>query len=462
MSEKPTSALCKMVIDTRYEDLPGEVVTYTKNVILDVLGITIGGSSQDGIPAVVDLAREQGGNEQCLLPFYGGKIPASMAAFAVGPMTRALDMGDVHTMAGHCSEYLFPAMLAAAGLKDSVTGKEFITAYVVGSEVLIRIGEASRALTLIEMGIEHGGHYIFGAVSAVGKLLGLSLEQLQNAMGLAKAMTQPHDILMYSEACHVPRVHHGFVCQDAVNVCLLAQKGITGPHEVLLGPRGYLNLHDKAGSDPEKLTAGLGKDWRVTGTEMKPYASCKCTHTAISGIITILEENKLTVEEIKQIDLEEGSLNCGSVVYPKAEKWNPVTVAECQFSLPYAVATAALDKNVGVGSYTEDLRTRKRVRELMTRIAATEDKALPRWACRISVELKDGRKLAKEVLHVKGSVQKPFTKEDLIEKFKSMIPFSAYPLRDATVDALIASVLGFEKIDDVIKTIVLPLTPERT
>ena len=382
-----------------------------------------------------------------------------MVAFALGPMTRALDMGDVHNMAGHCSEYIFPALLAAVGLKESTTGKDFITAFVVGSEVLIRIGEASRALTLIENGIEHGGHYIFGVVAAVGKLLGLSLEQLQNALGLAKAMTQPHDILMYSEACHVPRVHHGFVCQDGVNICLLAEKGITGPHNVLLGPRGYLNLHDKAGSDPEKLTEGLGREWRIPNTEIKPFASCKCTHTAITGILSIMEENAITVEEISQIDIEEGSLNCGSVVYPKEEKWNPVTVAECQFSLPYAVAVATLDGNVGVGSYTDEMRERKDIRNLMGKITATEDKDLPRWAARVKVKLNDGRNLATEVLNVKGSANHPFPKDDLIEKFKSMVPYSAYQLSDSIVDSLINTIMKLEKNDDIGANIIAPLVP---
>ena len=35
MSEDPTGALCRMVIDTKYENLPEEVVAYTKNIILD-------------------------------------------------------------------------------------------------------------------------------------------------------------------------------------------------------------------------------------------------------------------------------------------------------------------------------------------------------------------------------------------------------------------------------------------
>ena len=67
-----------------------------------------------------------------------------------------------------------------------------------------------------------------GSVAAAGKLLGLSLNELENAEGIAHEMIQPYDLLMYVPATLIVRVHHGFVCQDAINACLLVRRGITG------------------------------------------------------------------------------------------------------------------------------------------------------------------------------------------------------------------------------------------
>lgn len=399
--------LCRMVAETKYKDLPSNVVDFAKKLILDTLGITIGGSSQEAIPAVVDLVKDHGGKKEAFLPFYGGKMPASMVAFALGPMSRAIDMGDVHEFAGHSSEYVFPALLAATGLKDKVTGKEFITAFVVGEEVLIRIGEAGKSMELAAKGVDHGGNYIFGSVAAVGKLLELSLEELENAMGITVAMTQPHDMLMYVEASHMPRIHHGFICQDAINICLLAKRGITGPHSIMLGPKGYLSMYDRVGTEPDKLTIGLGENWGMTTTMLKPYASCKCTHTAIDGIIALMEENKFSAKDIDGIHVDESSINFAVVGEPKEVKWNPHTTPECQFSLPYTMATAIFDKRVFIDSYTVEAKTRKGVRNLMTKITAVEEKGLPPWAARVTVTLKDGRKLTKEIIYVKGHVKKP-------------------------------------------------------
>jgi len=258
-------------------------------------------------------------------------------------------------------------------------------------------------------GTDHGGNYIFGIVAAVGKLLELSLEELQNAMGMAIAMTQPHDMQMYAEASHMPRVHHGFICQDAINICLLAKKGISGPHSIMLGPKGYLSMYDRVGTDPDKLTIDLGEDWRMKTTMLKPYASCKCCHTTNDGIIALMEENKFSVEDIDKIHCDESSINWGVVGFPKEVKWNPHTTPECQFSLPYNVATAVFDKRVFLDSYTDQAKTRKSVRELMTRITAEEDKQLPPWAARVTVTLKDGRKVRKEVIYAKGHPKNPLS-----------------------------------------------------
>jgi len=458
--EDPMVTLCRMVVETKYEDLPTDVVEFAKKLILDTVGVTIAGSSQEIIPEIVDLVKEQGGKAESIIPFYGGKAPASMVAFAIGPMARAIDMGDVHEVATHTAEFVLPPLLAATGLKDKVAGKEFITAFVLGEEVLVRIGEASKVVELVGRGTDQGGHYIFGAVAGVGKLLGLSFEELQNAMGMTVAMTQAHDMNMFAEASHMVRVEHAFISQDAITICLLAKRAINGPHNILLGPKGYLSMYDRVGTDPNKLTIGLGEKWEMASTMMKPYASCKCAHTAIYGILELMREHKFSAEDIDGIHIDEDPTNMSVVAKPKGAKWDPHTTPECQFSLPYTVATAVFDGRIFIDAYTEEAKARKNVRDLMTKITADEDKELPPWAARVTVRLKDGRRLTKEVWYVKGHVKNPFTEDELIVKFKWMIPYSAYKLSDTVVNSLIETILKLEDVDDVVRSIIAPLAPQ--
>jgi len=456
------SRLCEMVVKTTYEDLPKNVIDYAKKNILDTMAVTIGGSAMEGITSVVDLVKDKGGKPESIIPFYGGKVPASEAALAIGPMARAMDMGDGHDEAGHASEFTFPALLAATGLRNRVSGKEFITAFVVGQEMLVRIGAAFR---FISQGVPRGrgaGHAIFGAVAAVGKLLGLNFDETEHAEGIARGMTQPHDMAMYEPPTLMIRVYHGFLCQDAINACLLAQRGITGPRgghsDVLLGPKGYLAFASWE-TDPMALTEGIGSRWEMLNVMMKQYPACKCTHTSIDGLLDQMKRHRFSVEDIDHIDLDESWVNWRTVCTPEDLRRNPHTVAECQFSLPYVVATAAYDRDIFLSSYSPEARTRQDIREFMNRIGIKEDRTLPPLGARVSITLKNGKIYSDEYLVIKGDPSKPFTDEDLIKKFRKCSVYSAYELGSGAVDSLIETLLNLEKVDDVVSQLLYPVTP---
>jgi 2-methylcitrate dehydratase PrpD len=48
--EDSMSTLCRMASNTRYEDLPGNVVGFAKHSILDAIAVTAAGSSMEGVP----------------------------------------------------------------------------------------------------------------------------------------------------------------------------------------------------------------------------------------------------------------------------------------------------------------------------------------------------------------------------------------------------------------------------
>ena len=81
------------------------------------------------------------------------------------------------------------------------------------------------------------------------------------------------------------------------------------------------------------------------------------------------------------------------------------------------------------------------------------------WATRLHTTLKDGRKISEEYIYVKGHPKNPFTDDDLIDKLKKCVPYSAYRLSDEAVDAVIKSILNLDKSKDVVGDLILPLTP---
>jgi 2-methylcitrate dehydratase PrpD len=453
--------LCKMVLTTQFDDLPEAVVGHTKQSILDTLAVTMGGSSMEGVSAFVDLVKDKGGKAESYLPFHGGKVPASEAALAIGPMSRAMDFGDLHMVAGHVNEYILPALLGATGLKSKVSGKDFITALLVGAEVLVRIGLFVKPGISMTRGRE-GGHYIFGCVAAIGKLIGLNQEELENAQGIASAMTQPHSLLMYNPTTLMIRGHHGFICQAAINACQLAQRGITGPRDgVLSSPAGYSGFL-QWDTDISVVTKNLGKEWQVLNIRRKRYPIAGSALTVVDGIIHQMEDFDFTANEIASLHLVLDPKLEGRVMDPKAQKaqWRPESVHDCQFSVPYGVATAAYDQDVFLDSYTDEARSRKDVRDLMTRISVSADEKLPPYAARVVSTLKNGEKYTSEYLYPKGHPDYPLSNQDLIEKFEKCARYSAFEVPTSVTDSVSQCILDLEKVNDVVKRIIKPLTPQ--
>jgi len=83
----------------------------------------------------------------------------------------------------HSSVAVFPAVFAL-GRKQKVSGRELLRAFILGSEVMIRIGESSWASHL--QGFHPTGTCgVFGATAGCASTLGLDAKQTTYALGLA-------------------------------------------------------------------------------------------------------------------------------------------------------------------------------------------------------------------------------------------------------------------------------------
>jgi 2-methylcitrate dehydratase PrpD len=458
---EPMEVMTSFIVNTQYDDLPSEVVDHTKKLILDTIGITIVGSSQEAIPEIVDLVKSWGGAEQSTIPIYGGKVPAPNAAFAIGPMTRALDMGDCHPQACHVSEYVFPALLPAAEMRGNVAGKEFITAYAVAEEIGCRIGNACKAMG--EEAHLHGRHPHFGtleATAAVSKLLGMDVATTQNALGIAFHLRTATDKQMYTEATLMVRAHHAFVCQDAINSVLLARRGITGAHKVFTGDYGMFVVHFPWRPDYEALTEGLGTDWEMLHMAIKLFASCRATHSSVSGAIELSRENNILTQDIAKISIKVSPSAYVVVCEPRAQCWDPRTMVQAQFSMPFAVATALAKGKIYVDDYTLEELQNNDVRALIPLVECSSKDSLEPFETITTIKLKDGTTYTKRVTieEIKGAFLNPVSWDEVIHKFALGLPLSAIEIPQTNITQLIEKSKNLEDVSDMAEIVRL-LTP---
>src|SRR4030042_2899329 len=113
-----------------------------------------------------------------------------MGAFANGSMSHALYFEDSHdTALVHPAAAAIPAALAIAERIGNVSGKEFITALTLGTDLVARLG-----LALNENPVEYGWYMppilqAFGAATAASKLMKLDMEQIRNVFSFTLCQT---------------------------------------------------------------------------------------------------------------------------------------------------------------------------------------------------------------------------------------------------------------------------------
>ncbi|CAL5868237.1 uncharacterized protein PFLUO_LOCUS2461 [Penicillium psychrofluorescens] len=461
VAEDPAGQLAEWITNTTYEDIPPEVVELAKQAIFDTLAVVIAGSAWEVSPQIVEQVTEWGGAPQSPILIYGNKVPAPAAAFANGVMARGIDMGDVHEKGGHVTEWNIPTMLAALGLADKpVSGREFLTAYLTGSEFSIRASASANISPHSAYGVPGEFYGSLCSAASVSRLLGRTTEETWNALGICYSVHSLSETQKYAEGTQMARVQHSFAGETAIKAVVLTRRGVTGPKGIFLGkPGGILRHIHWSGVDPSILTDGLGTKWYYAeGLSMKPYSSCKFTHSFIAGTIEVMAKHAIDYRDIAGITCI-GSEGSRMTTEPSSVKWNPQTTPECVFSAPYTIATAAIRGTVFLSDFEDSEKLRPDKRELMKNIVITHDSSISDFeGFSVEILLKSGKRFRQVAPYVKGHTHNRMSWDDLVQKFWKCVPYSATPLPNTKLCRLIELCKNLEKVADV-RELVEVLTP---
>ena len=148
-----TETFARLVAGTRYEDISAEARSKAKDCILDCIGVTIAGAAEPISAPVMQYVEAVGGHPQCTIVGLGGRTSVTNAALANGVFGHVLDFDDTNQIfIGHGSVVIVPAIFALAEKLGS-SGRDVITAYMLGTEVQWKLGEAL---------VDCGDHYAKG------------------------------------------------------------------------------------------------------------------------------------------------------------------------------------------------------------------------------------------------------------------------------------------------------------
>ena len=417
-----TRDLARFAAETRPGDIPAAVIERVKLSFLDGLGVCLHGSTLPWTERVRDVVLEEGGHPIASIWNTGVKTALTGAVLVNSTAGHAFEMDDIHKESIlHPNSLAVPTALALAEADPTLTGRDVATAIALGAEVGIRIGNAATQALFLNGFHPQGTSGAFVAAATAGRLLKLTAEEMQNALGIAGS--QGAGLMAAQEGAMVKRLHAGRAAQSGMLGALLARKGFTGISDVVeAGYGGFLSSLSRT-PNPARLLDGLGSDWEVAKVGFKMYPNVTSIHAALDGLRALLVEHRLSGRDIAAIDV-----GCGQMTFVHtAWDYRPAGVTAAQMNIFYGLAVMALHGDVSVGDYTEDTIADPEVMAFLPRIKVAVDDELERMgpafrhAARVAVRTVDGRRFTHEVLNRRGSPENPVAREDVERKFMSNV-----------------------------------------
>jgi len=420
-----TKKLAQFCAGLRFDELPPEVVDRAKYFALDFVGVAARGSVEASTRVMYQLVKDMGPTAK------GGviigtrmRVPYHYAALANGTSSHSLEMDDVNNEASlHPGVVTYPAAFAACEMAVK-NGKKFIEGVVLGYDVTIRLGKALGPK-------EHYGRGFhptatcgtFGATAAVAKILGLNEAQMVNAFGIAGSQAAG-SMEFLAQGAWTKRMHPGWAAHNGIIASLLAKKGFKGPSTIIEGRDGFLHAYS-LNADANKVLEGIGSSLEIMRTSIKPHACCRYKQPPIDGILKIMRENQLKPDDVEEVTL--GILKAGFpiIVTPKELKYNPQSMVDAQFSMPFGAAIALLYGEASLNQYREKIIHSSEVKGMMKRVQCVEnpelEKVYPKqWPATVDIKIKDGRMFSTRIDYPKGDPENPLSWDELIEKFNGL------------------------------------------
>jgi len=445
-SNDPAWALAEHVCGCGLRDLPAVTRTATCADILDTFGCLLGGSGAPGIDAIFRIVDGWGGSAQSQVMLWQRRLPAPHAAMLNASMAHALDFDDTLDHGGsiHPGASVLAASLAAADLVGGVSGRDLLLAVALGLDISCRVALAST--------VDRGWHRtaamgVFGAAAASGKLLGLTVDQMVNALGIAFSQAAGNRQCIVDGAL-TKRLQAGQAASTGVLAALLAREGLTGARHVFLGQFGFFRLYQPDGYDAAKLTEGLGQKFRGDELSFKPYACGRPQHAILDAAISVRDHLGLG-NDLEASDVAEVSVTCPATTVDEQfhgalHKRRPTQIVEAQFALPYLIAAALVHGRVGI-TEVADIHN-ARVLDIAARIAGVPGE----WQrSGVAVSLRDGRKASATAGQPLGAPDNRLSADQLAIKFADCAANAVRPVSDAAVRAAIRMIGRLEDLSNI-------------
>jgi 2-methylcitrate dehydratase len=450
--------LVEIASEIGFEKLPDEVSREAGRRLLDALGCAIAGAGGLTTQQVRKTALALGGAPESSILGTADATSCEKAALVNGTALRFLDFMDGHPGPYPCHPcFNIPPILAVAE-HARASGKELVTAIVIGYEIMPRFQENAGLPDLGARGWAGTTNLAFSVPLACAHLLHLNREETINALGISVTHGGVMDGASHGQMPTSKSILDGMAAMNAVVACLLAQQGLTGPREAIEGKGGYANA--VAGTcDYDKLLAPVGK-YKILETYTKLYNTVKCGQTAVGAALALAREHQIKPRDIADIRIGLARRDAASQTR-NPSSGRPKTRDTANHSVRFCVAAALVDNQLTADQFEPEKLSAPGILEVVDRTSVQWDESLDRhWPfanpAAITLRTTDGRELSECQVFPAGHPNNPLPDEALEQKFRQLTRKVLGAERAANVIALtrnLADLLDVRELTELMRPI---------
>jgi 2-methylcitrate dehydratase PrpD len=452
LAEAPglTKYVSEFVVNTKYQDIPEDVIVLGKKTILDGFGLALAGSASTAGPLIRQYIESLGSNGgSCSVIGTKIRVHPRFAALANGISIHADDYDDTGSAFHVAAPVLAPSFaLCEMGRRS---GKDLMLAFHVGVEVGSKIGDAMSPRHQQEGFHTTGTIGSLGSAAACAKLRGLDADK--TAITLAIAASEASGLRDNFGSMTKP-FHAGHAGENGTVAADLAAIGWTAAPDILEAQLGFFAIG--GGFDPKIIVDRLGKPWMFSspGDLIKRFPCGTIQQQVMDEMLRLIQQHDIKAADVEKVEVGGNLSN-----YRTLFQHHPTTGLQGKFSMEYAMSILLIERKATLSSFIDALVQRPDVQDMIRRVRYYVDPEFNKLELQgaslqailveqsiLKVYLKDGKVISGLTQPAKGSPENPMTYEEVADKFRGNAEFARWPRQKAAL--VIELVKSLEALSD--------------
>jgi 2-methylcitrate dehydratase PrpD len=423
--------------------LPDEVVEKAKHHILDTFAAMISGSDLPPARAAFQYARDFTTDKTATI--VASKMTSSPpeAAFVNGMLAHSDETDDSNEFSqSHPGCAVVPATLAA-GEKFGIDGTRFLRAVTLGYDIGSRMTITFGAIDFRNNSHKstHAISSIFGAAAAAGCAADLNAQQMRWLLDYTSQ--QSSGIGAWNrDTEHIEKafVFAGMTARSGVTSALVVHAGFDGIDDIFSGVDNYF-LAYAPNAKTEELVSQLGERYEIARTNIKKWTVGSPIQAPLDCMYNILKKHSVNTDDVKSVVVR--LANTEARVVDNREMPD--------ICLQHMVSVMLIDKTASFRAAHDKARMKDpavlRVRAKVQLVPSEElEKLEPARQAIVEITMNDGTVYSDRVTDVRGTVDNPMTREEVIQKCRDLVE---PVLGKDNCTNLIDKIIGIEKVKDI-------------